>query len=439
MLKFNDNNIAIGLIKTLLRDFNLPMCQVWKNGMYVVKDCLYLKDNEIFKALHTGIYRTNELHNRNLFKLIYNNYSFGDRIPNITKNLKIRNVVYDSYTHKYLGDYLRFIRDYTGLDLMPLYNCFSNEVLNSSVISFSKLSNDSQSSTSEKYKFFDWHDTSYKVYVVPVCPFQEYTIALECTNNVELLTCYYTNGQLLYKDSDGFSMGLTYEMHTNTQYSKPILYTKLADAASEQLKSDAKFIINKDSMALLIKLPADCNTTITVLEGDYTKTTQKGFDKLGNSVLIGTQIFPAIMPHNDVTEESDGNGNTYKTNIDALGDTLADKPRPSVVSALSLLQLNTGVSYPFADRLLEYLYDNVIIPNDRIGENIMRVQDIMLRRAPSEGMLNYVKYAGMFDTQLRNSIIDAIQSEGLDKSAYDLLGYVDKDVEKLITISDEVK
>ena len=123
--------------------------------MYVVKDCLYLKDNEIFKALHTGIYRTNELHNRNLFKLIYNNYSFGDRIPNITKNLKIRNVVYDSYTHKYLGDYLRFIRDYTGLDLMPLYNCFSNEVLNSSVISFSKLSNDSQSSTSEKYKFFD--------------------------------------------------------------------------------------------------------------------------------------------------------------------------------------------------------------------------------------------------------------------------------------------
>ena len=69
----------------------------------------------------------------------------------------------------------------------------------------------------------------------------------------------------------------------------------------------------------------------------------------------------------------------------------------------------------------------------------MRVQDIMLCRAPSEGMLNYVKYAGMFDTQLRNSIIDAIQSEGLDKSAYDLLGYVDKDIEKLITISDEVK
>ena len=48
-------------------------------------------------------------------------YSYNVEIPNFTKNLVINSSYYDEYTHNYLGDYLRFMRDYHGIDLMSMY------------------------------------------------------------------------------------------------------------------------------------------------------------------------------------------------------------------------------------------------------------------------------------------------------------------------------
>jgi len=36
--------------------------------------------------------------------------------------------------------------------------------------------------------------------------------------------------------------------------------------------------------------------------------------------------------------------------------------------------LNDKVSYPFADRLIEYLLENVINNRDEIGEDIVRIR-----------------------------------------------------------------
>ena len=70
------------------------------------------------------------------------------------KNLIINNNIYDSYTHNYLGEYLRFQKHYNKLDLMSLYNCFSNET--------PKLLN---ISSSNPLFSFDTQEYGYKIYV----------------------------------------------------------------------------------------------------------------------------------------------------------------------------------------------------------------------------------------------------------------------------------
>ena len=114
------------------------------------------------------------------------------------------------------------------------------------------------------------------------------------------------------------------------------------------------------------------------------------------------------------------------------------EPREGLSTYLSLLQANTKVSYPFADRLIEYLYENVIKDDDYFENNISRVQQILFNQDYEKGKLMKIEYLGIWDEYLKNSILDNISNSGLNNLKPDLLGYVDKDVEELISIPDEV-
>ncbi len=116
MIKFNDNNIITGCIKQILTTFNLPSLRVYTEDSFLYERALYIKDNYIYK------YTQGELKP-------FIPFNFNKPILNYTKNLKITNLIYDSHTHEYLGDYLRFLRDYKHLDLMSMYNCFSDNVV----------------------------------------------------------------------------------------------------------------------------------------------------------------------------------------------------------------------------------------------------------------------------------------------------------------------
>jgi hypothetical protein len=120
------------------------------------------------------------------------------------------------------------------------------------------------------------------------------------------------------------------------------------------------------------------------------------------------------------------------------------------ISKLQLLAFNTGESYPFSDRLIEYLSSSAITPIDKIPDNIKRVQKVMRQNQHNfriDGLwenkmqkitYDYLMNAGPIKVSATNS--DKLVDERLGyhptlgfnskSTLYDVLGYIDKDVEK---------
>ena len=54
-----------------------------------------------------------------------------------------------------------------------------------------------------------------------------------------------------------------------------------------------------------------------------------------------------------------------------------DESLKHLVTPLQLLSQNTGISYPFADRLIEYLVGNAVTSVDDIPDNIKRAKKVI--------------------------------------------------------------
>jgi hypothetical protein len=94
---------------------------------------------------------------------------------------------------------------------------------------------------------------------------------------------------------------------------------------------------------------------------------------------------------------------------------------------------NTKESYPFADRLMEYLSGNVITEWDEIADNIRRTQKVLSINN------NATSIPGAWEGKMRNILYDYMMNGKPSGEqfpldiAHDVLGYVDKDVEKFYT------
>lgn len=183
------------------------------------------------------------------------------RTANNYTTFAIKNQIYDTYTHDYLGRYLRYVRDMHNIDLMPLYNCFGYATCD--------ISLDVLNADGEKLASFDSDDDNYKIYAIPVRFFKEYTIAIDCAKSVELCCCLYDK----YLDSrNQFNKlyGKTYLKATHTSFNKPFIYDRLLDLDDLLDKeSITELAQNELNLKLIIKLPADNKSSITILEGNY--------------------------------------------------------------------------------------------------------------------------------------------------------------------------
>lgn len=332
-------------------------------------------------------------------------------------------------------------------------------------------------------------DTDYIVYMLPVKLFESYTVAIDSEEGAELFCALYNNKLIdTLKNKD--LIHRTYKKYNRLIFNSPILYDKLSinywnadvdfgngdrslgNVFNENKASRYDLHAREQDLKLFIKLPKTCNSTITVLEGDYCRFN----DCLLNNQIdmcitdIGTKIpqkieldrldpnRPLRYRHNKAILNFE-TGSVLDSRITALSSTDSTLPplndREFVpISKLQLLALNSGVSHPFADRLIEYLLNWAITPEDEISENISRAQAVMRKNSyrfiadgvwePKMQMLLYdyimndgpvgVKSDGTLNgSRLTNQHIGqhSVQGHSRMDNQYDILGYVDRTAERL--------
>lgn len=381
MIYFNDSTIYVGYIKQLLHSFNLPQCKVYnEKDSYSVGDS-YIRGNSLYiidkdgKEKRTG------------------NYILGDYIENITKTLDLKNAEYDNHTHNYLGEYLRFIRDYTGLDMMSMYNCFGYQIPKNIDISFKIASSDKEIDVKS-------NALDYTLYIVNVRYDKEYTIAIDCQTQIEMFCGFYDSGNYIESEiyDENELESLTYFKSSGNRFKYPFKYSKL-------MNIDKKDFQHEKFLRLFIKIPVGCSSSVVVLEGDYLKDTEMYIK--GDTQVLSNSL-----------RKYDYKGKTYG-NYD-------------YVSKRQLLDLNTKGKFLLADRLVEYLSDQVITQNDAVINNVKKLQlklKELFKKGLNEEPFRPFEYYGIWDNRMREAIYEFICKNNLQSKYKDLLYYCDKDVE----------
>lgn len=408
MYKFNNSNLITGFIKEFLQDFYIPTCDIWKEGEEQ-EGKLYIKNNYFQRYLGNGQWDR------------VGNYKYGRAYLNTTTNLKIANTQYDLETHYQLGNYLRFIRDYWDLDLMGLYNCFGKEKVTNLVLTLDK-------------DRFSTNDSNYVYYSVPVRLNKDYTIALSSNKPIEFACILYDN--VLINDN-------VKNHETGEQIEDLYVSEEMANKSFKKVNSPSFFqpflfstkgLLTKDleyscksrdkKLKLIIKVPQDFKSSVVILEGDFRNCTSTQIgkfkeshtyeDEYGNLLIDSNQNTLRFINNYNLTFE----GNTVKQNS----------------MRLSLLQVNDNTSYPFADKLVEFLVGNVICQTDTCEENVKRVQNAIYN--------SLLGYKGLWNDGIRNKIMATLyrastedaKLKKLMNNTLDLTFYVDKDIETALEL-----
>lgn len=395
MLKFNDDNIYVGYIKQLLNSFNLPQCQI---GDKEFKQTLhYIKGNSLYLYSYDNIQEEGQTRR-------ISNYKRGDAIKNITKNLEIRSNIYDSYTHEYLGDYLRFLRDYDNLDLMSMYNCFSNVVAYNLDFTINGVN-------------FNSSSDEYTIFAIPIKYNKKYTIAIDWHGTIDLCCGFYSNEQryqspLNVDASDNTLVEReTYLRVSGTRFNHPFVFDK--NVISTKYVRD---YYNEKNFKLFLRVPTMCKSSIVILEGDYACDTELLVENRRQKLVPSTYFYRRLDEQGEITDDI-LDSNTGTTDF-------------KYMTKHQLLSINSGESYLLADRLVEYLSNQVITQIDPVINNIKRLQ----RKALIEYDNKYNTY-GIFDEDTRKFLYkDIVVGNDLQNKYYDTLAYVDKDVERVFNI-----
>lgn len=397
---FFTDTLITRMIKGLLWDRYLPICNIWKTGKPIIKDFTYItSDKYIVKALRnynptTDIEGPRSSLDPSFFKKL-GEYTENNFYPGITTRFRSNSALYDANTHYYLGQYLRQLRDLHDIDLMSLYNCFAGETSDKI-----RLDNNILNNTNAI-------DDGYITYIVPIHFNEIYSIYVNSTIPFKIRPAYYdgTNA-IAIKASNNEDIGNTVVHCCSMDH--PFIYGPINNInATGNIAnvSGATPALLEDYLVILIQLPATLPCPIIIEGKPITSTINKN-----DNILKVTQQFV-------------GKDTTSISNFNDIFN-----------SPSSMTASRENKSIAFSDTLFQYLLLNPIIPDDKVRDNILRIQDA----------LSSPKAKEIFGVSFDEAYIKDIWSRPLQAFIYDLVtqlkqplcydikGYVDKDVEAII-------
>ena len=476
--KFFTKTIESKFIKNLLKNTPLPIYKIIRDNDYIIEGNIYIYKERIIKATKSGIIKSG-------MYTILSLYNFGDDYLNYTERYVSRYSYYDSDTHEFLGTYLRCLRGIYGLDLMPLYNCYSGRVSTNfcTVKTFYDekydavtLSSNSEDWTEEDQQYYcsltfeNGFQSGFLNEFKPVFEnlkltdtrFQDLNIKYEIVENTaalkitvdsipeEDIVIELTHTRPVYKLINSPS----------TKYKMALVPIKLNQTYTIALDTDAEVLIRpafiKNDRFVYAYLSNKNRVNLTdLLNQPITVLTNTHFKQPFTYKLT----IDETNPYADLLEENEKNlylviqlpiasissivvlDGDYTVNGLCVHNYSSPTNTEEAIelynrvlrSNLSLLKLNDHNTYAFSDKLIEYLVDQVITPLDTIEYNFIRANtgcyDVDLNAVDADG--KYSNLNRVWTDSLRRNYYNALMK--LTKiEHYDLLGYVDKEAEKYL-------
>lgn len=389
--KFFTNTLESRYIKSILYNTFIPNYQSVSREDYIIDGKYYIYKNQIIKCTQSGFAGST-----GRFQSL-GRYEFGGLYTRLSSNFISKYSFYDSDTHERLGEYLRLYKNIKGVNLLPFYNCYSGKETHS--LWLGQFSGESGDTTTPQV--FSIPNNSSKVYRIPIKYNTKYTIAIDSNSSVWVAPALINNGALVngYLGGDNPENLTSYlcqkgniKHYSSLSFSQPIVY-QVANRDEET----AKYLENyKGYLYLLIQVDIENDSSLVVLEGDYTHT--------GTIPIINADAFDSL--------------HTYEWNN-------------ILVSDLSLLRFNDKQQHPYSERLIEYLLNNVITKND-IYQNVEKTQTAI--DFNTNDYRYFVPVDGLWSNKLRYYIYKYCMNDKKTIIKQDLNGYVDKDVEDLLAI-----
>ena len=271
--QFYKDTLQSNFIKYLLANTYIPTVPFTANIMHVTKGNTYIHDgyfvtakkSDAVAAIIEDLNKAKEkgsidyLNKYDEIFIKHEPYVFGRQYLGTTTNYVSNVKGYDPTTHYYLGDFLRAYRAYYNIDLMPYYNCFSNEYVD--YLSLTKKDG--------VVKLVEENNSKYKILSVPIKFCQKYTIALQCNSEVDILPVFIgKKGLLKEKTAELHQLAHHGKYYPRMQFNSPIVYesphiNSVQDLVQSSLQTYDKYL------RLLIQVPANLTSSIAVIEGDF--------------------------------------------------------------------------------------------------------------------------------------------------------------------------